>query len=146
MPIQCLGQVHEIFTDRLVDLMGDAFVIDAGIEQQGQRRWQMPRDWSGIPYAHEDLINAYDRSSIETNYAQVIADSKNPGTSGDVVSLKTQGDYLACQERALRARLASSIRGHAMSAARRKGQADPKGIFQRGLLRYVQDAIVAGTK
>lgn len=138
------GEVHKVFADRTGELASHARAKADAARGRGQRAWDTPAGWSGDPMDIPGLVAAYDRSEIDQNYAQLIASGDDPGTAGDVVAVKTQGDYVGLQERGIRARYSSSIRCIAHASARWKGHGNDKGIFQDGVIRYVQDAIKAG--
>jgi hypothetical protein len=139
-----LGQVHAVFTRRLGELTAHARANAAASRGAGVRVWDRPEDWSGDPDDVPGLAAAYDRSEIDQNYAQLIADGSAPGTTGDAVAVKTQADYVALQERAIRRRYASSVRCIAHAMSRMKGHGSEKGIFSDGVARYVHDCIKAG--
>jgi hypothetical protein len=139
------GQVHKVFNDRTGELATHAAQNAQAARGQGQRTWARPGgDWSGDPLDIAGLVDAYDRGAIDENYAGLLASGSDPGTAGDAISLKTQADYVALQERALRTRYASSVRCLAHAAARWRGHGHAKGIFHDGVIRYAQDAIAAG--
>jgi hypothetical protein len=142
MPTQ--GQVHQVFLRRTSELADHARHKSDAARGQAQRKWDAPEDWSGDPQDIVGLVTPFDRSEIDQNYAQLLASGDSPGTAGDVVAVKTQGDYVALQERGLRTRYASSLRCLAHATARWKGHGNPKGVFHDGVIRYVQDAIKAG--
>jgi hypothetical protein len=60
------------------------------------------------------------------------------------VSVKTQADHVALQERALRTRYATTVRCIAHAAARWHGHGHAQGVFRDGVMRYAQDTIKAG--
>lgn len=140
------AKLHDSFTEALTDLASQATDISKGIRGTGQRAWQYPSSLEESPLAIDKLDTGFDREEINTNYEETIADGASPGTVGDVVALKTQGDYLAVMERAFRARHATPVRCLAHAAGRRKGHGHAKGIFQGGLVTYIQDAIKAGSQ
>jgi hypothetical protein len=113
------------------------------IRGQGTRDWNRP-DKAPDPLDIKGITDAYNRDAIDTNYAELIKSSTDAGTCGDVVCVKTQGDYIAEMERGFRARHATPVRciGHAM--ARRMGHSKSNGVFLGGVLKHVQDALKAG--
>jgi hypothetical protein len=126
-----------------------ALGTQAGQQAAMNRNNGSPRPWNFPPNVADPLniggITAgFDRSAIDTNYAQLIQDGTDPGTVGDVICVKTQGDYIAEMERGFRARHATPVRciGHAM--ARRSGHSKPNGIFWGHVLKHVQNALKSG--
>jgi len=138
------GKIHDCFKDRLDELAATADRTADAIRQTKQMAWDRPGDWAGDHLDIADLTNAFDRSAIDGNYEECIASGSDPGTIGDVVSIKLQADYIAIQERAYRARHLTPIRALGMAAARRKGHGHDKGVFKGGVVQYAQDAIKAG--
>ena len=72
---------------------------------------------------------------------EAISDADAPGVVGDLMTSSLQGDYLAMQERAFRARHLSGVRRRLHAAARRAGHGDDKGLFKRGVLGYVESVL-----
>jgi hypothetical protein len=137
------GQIHAVFQTNLQDL-----VAQAG-DQAGMARGLLVRPWNRPDLAPDPLdvpgiTAAYDRKQIDVNYGELIQSGNDAGTCGDVISVKTQGDYIAIMERGFRARHATPVRciGHAM--ARRRGHSQPDGVFLGSVLVHVQDAWEAG--
>jgi hypothetical protein len=137
------GQMHDVFLDRTGELADRAAARAGAARGAGRRPWATPEGWSGDPRDIPGLTAAYDRGDIDRNYAQLIGSGSDPGTTGDVVAVKTQADYTALQERGLRARYASSIRCVAHATARWRGHGAEQGVFGE-MIKYVQDAIKAG--
>jgi hypothetical protein len=137
------GDIHDIFFDNIQEITGQAGDQADMVRGKGTRPWNRPGNVSD-PLDIEGITQGYDRSAIDTNYAELIASGDDPGTCGDAISLKTQGDYIAEMERGFRARHATPVRciGHAM--ARRKGHSQDTGVFRGGVLQHVQDALQAG--
>lgn len=138
------GQVHDAFTEMILRLQAEGLRIGEALELTQQRIWQ--NDDEVEPFNIPDMGDPYDRSAINSNYVECVNDANEPGTVGDVVSVKTQGDILATMERGYRARHATSVRCLAHAAARRKGHGHGQGIFSEasGPLKYVTAALKAG--
>jgi hypothetical protein len=153
------GQIHTVFQTGLQDLAKQAGEQAEMIRGRGTRPWNYPSVPSGGEGEQQDaagggeppgpldiagITDCYNRDEIDTNYASLIQSGDDMGTCGDVISVKTQGDYIAEMERGFRARHATPVRciGHAM--ARRKGHSQDNGIFMGGALKHVQDAWKSG--
>lgn len=119
---QSMAKVHAVVHNRLQDLRDQAKLMTQAIQGQQQRKWQIPKDFTGslldVPTLHEP---AYARDAINDEYDQVTKDPRTAGTVGDVVSLKLQIDYVATEERAFRARHASLPRVMCLGHGRRVG-------------------------
>jgi hypothetical protein len=137
------GQIHDVFRTNIQDIAKqDGQQADA-IRGNGSRPWNRP-DEAPDPLDIPGITAAYDRNEVDTNYAELLKSGDDSGTCGEVVSVKTQGDYIAIMERGFRARHATPVRciGHAM--ARRKGHSQPNGVFLGGVVSHVIDALQAG--
>ena len=137
------AQMHPVFVTRVVEIAEQAQKVAEAQQQTGGYEWMLP-DGLGDPTQHAQVTEKFDRMSIGENYQKCIASGQDPGTIGDVVSLKMQGDYIAAMERGFRVRWASPIRCLAHAMARRKGHGHDKGIFKDGVIGFAQDAIKAG--
>lgn len=117
------GSVHPVFTRRLTDLREQAKKAHNALQGKCQREWQIPADFAGslldIATLHQP---AFERTPINDNYETVTKDPQNAGTVGDVISLKLQIDYNACEERAFRARHTTLCRAMCIAHGRRFGQ------------------------
>lgn len=138
------GKVDQtIFVKNLQDIATQDGKQANMIRGQGTRPWNRP-DLAPDPLDIPGITAAYDRSAIDANYGELIKSGTDAGTCGDVICVKTQGDYIAEMERGFRARHATPVRciGHAM--ARRMGHSKSNGVFLGGVLKHVQDALKAG--
>jgi len=138
------GSVHQEFKDRLEELQKQAGELADSLIGEGQRPWQIPEKNSDI-----DLFDiaglhglAWERGKINNNYLDCMKNGLEPGTVGDVVSLKSQIDYMAVEERAYRFRHASICRCHHLAHGRRRGH-DIGPVFVR-ILDQADSAIIAG--
>jgi hypothetical protein len=117
------GRVHAVFHKRLEDLRLQAKQAHNAIQGKHQRIWQIPSDYSGnlldIAKLHTP---SFEREPINANYETATASPQSAGTNGDVIALKLQIDYNACEERAFRARHTSLCRAMCLGHGRRIGQ------------------------
>jgi hypothetical protein len=142
------GKIHDVFQNDIQQLTTQAGQQADMIRGKGTRPWNDPK-WSDAskpksPLDIPGITDGFNRDQIDTNYGQLIQSGSDAGTVGDVICVKTQGDYIAEMERGYRARHATPVRciGHAM--ARRKGHSMTNGVFQGGVLKHVQDALKGG--
>lgn len=135
-----VGRVHDVFFSRVKDLA--EFAGGAVLQAvTGQRRWFTPGSIEDNSDS-EQVTAAFDRTPISENYQACLRPSQ--GTAGDAVSLKIQGDYVACMERAYRMSVASPVRCIGHSLARRVGHSRPDGIFTGSVAGLAQSAVTAG--
>lgn len=99
-------------------------------------------EWDGDLFNLEDISKAFSREELDEDFLKVI-DPANPGVIGDLVSLSLQGDWLATQERAFRARHQTPVRAWMHAAGRRRGHGHDAGVINQGLLRYVENLLQA---
>jgi hypothetical protein len=107
------------------------------LEQRKQRKVDK-NGWDGDVFNIKDMNKPWDRKEIEEDVIKSIKDGDNPGVVGDLISSVTQGDWLATQERAFRARHQTKIRASMHAAARRRGHGHASGLFLKGLVNYVK--------
>lgn len=117
----------QVFLDIVDGLREDAKHAGDAARGNGQPRWSWPERAPGPPQRPEGLTPAYDRSAVSEAYDAAL----EGGTSAAAAAAKIQGDYVAVDERALRARLCSPLRLRAMAAARRAGHGKDGGVFGR---------------
>lgn len=117
------ARIHAVFHKRLEDLKLQAKKAHNALQGKHQRIWQIPGDYNGnlleIPNLHKP---AFEREPINANYETATASPQSAGTNGDVIALKLQIDYNACEERAFRARHTSLCRAMCLGHGRRIGQ------------------------
>jgi len=140
------GKVHPVFIKRLRELIAKGTNFAEAFKRGPQRKWNVPDDLAApnlfeIPKLHEP---SFEREVINTNYLQCYQSPKNMGTVGDVLSLKMQIDYNACEERQFRFRHASVCRNLCHALARRRAQGD--GPTFSYIEREAGDRIKAGAK
>ncbi len=140
-----VAAIRSRFRAQLTALQTGAKAAYAAALMQAPRRWFNPDPgaWSGDLSDLPGMSAAFDRSDNSTDYQAAIKDGQNPGVVGDLMASQLQGDYLAVLERAYRARHHSSVRCLMHAAARYNGHADPKGLFQQGVLGYLANIIKA---
>lgn len=140
------ASVTGVFTNRLRDLHKRAKQMQNAQQGKHQRQWMIPEDMQAeildVPQLH---FNSWDRTEINDQYAQVTKDPAAAGTNGDIISLKLQMDYNACEERAFRARHATLCRVMCLAHGRRFGQGHGEMWFPgKGIEAEVAAFIAAG--
>jgi hypothetical protein len=145
------GKVTSVYRKRVRDLVDKAKVISRAFRYQDNfREWHTPRDLEGkdmllVPGMHNP---PWARNEPNILYSQTILNTPNigSGTTGDIISVKLQIDFLSVEERAWRMRHMSLIRGACLAHGRLNGHSESgSGIFNRAV-RVVQDYIDAGKK
>lgn len=141
------GEVHAVFKEHVEQLQADADNVAKSALGLAQRQWQiLPlRGWEGNPLDVPGIGQKFDRSEIHENYTGCLADPEEAGSSGDTQALVLQNDWVAMQERAFRARHATSVRCAVHSAGRRSGHAHDKGVIRTGVLKYIEDVLKRGS-
>lgn len=142
------AKIHDVFKDRLKELQTrDADAIAGSIKASAQRLWQVPEKLhdtklTDVPKLHTD---AWDRAKINENYVDCMTGvDAAAGTVGDVISLKTQIDYNAIEERAFRMRHATITRSIIMQHGRRDGHA--KSNLFPFVLQQANNCILQGAQ
>lgn len=135
--------LDDTFTRRISELAALAGADADAVRNAASGDWDRPSGWSGDPLDIPGLAVAFDRSAIGVAYTGLLADGANPGPAGAAASLTIQGDHLAADERALRARYATPVRLMAMAAGRRAGHSAPAGVPAGVILRRAQDLLRA---
>lgn len=114
--------VHEVFRKRLQELRENAVKAHNALQGKNQRSWEVPKDMTtslfNIAQLHQP---AFDRQAINDEYSKIMKSPDDAGTVGDVIALKLQVDYNACEERAFRARHNSICRAMCLGHGRRVG-------------------------
>ena len=82
---------------------------------------------------------AWDRNNINRIYAADVlgGPGKSGGTTGDLIAMKWQADFMAQEERAFRMRHAS----YARCAAFMNGRLDGHGIQKLGIFSFLKDGV-----
>jgi hypothetical protein len=122
------GDVLAPFNTRLKELREQALQQATAFRGSGHRVWNIPEDIEAeglfdLENLHGKANTGFDRTEINTKYEECFQDAKDPGTTGDVIGLKLQIDYLAAAERAFRFRHASTARLLTHATCRRYFQA-----------------------
>jgi hypothetical protein len=141
------ASIDPVFVAQADALREEADNISSAFAGFKQRHWMLgdlELGWDGSLFDIPGLADAYNRENLNTEYA-VFLTPEDVGTVADMMGLKTQVDWLAAEERAMRIRHSTSIRASFHSAARRQGQSSPLGVFGQGLIGYVQNLIQQGS-
>lgn len=101
------------------------------------KRWYRPggfkADLFDMPAYHEP----FDRTQHEEEFVEAHKKPSDPGTTGDGIISTLQGDWLACMERAFRARHHTPVRRRIHPAARMIGHSAPWGVILGGAQEYI---------
>ncbi len=119
------AEIFAVFSDRVSQLSTDlAMSVADSMRGRAQRDWYIPKGWRGedrdlldIPQLH---MPDFDRDLINRRYGQCVTETPK-GTSGDIIALKLQMEYLAAEERAIRLRHATPVRCIIHGGVRRNG-------------------------
>ena len=143
--VKSVAEIRERFRKQLDGLVATAKNHDQAAQGQEQRKWtQIDKNgWSGKLTDLEGLSKAFDREENALDYQDAIKDPEAPGTVGDLSVAQLQGDYLACQERAFRARHMSTVRATLHAAGRRRGHGHARGVLTRSTLYYLEELLRA---
>ena len=141
------GQIDAKFAARIAQLEDRAGQMAATFRYMGDARpWHTPdelkeKEMMDVPGMHSP---SWDRNDINRIYsADVLGGSnKDGGTTGDLIAMKWQADFMAVEERAWRMRHASYPRCMAFMHGRLDGhsQAD-KSVFsvvKNGVASYIR--------
>lgn len=108
------GRIDPAFQARLNALKARALANAQASSGSGTRLWDLPpelvTDLLDIANLH---VPAHDRTNLNTNYSTVTAAAGKAGTTGDMIALLHQIDFMAAEERALRLRHSSVKIGRA---------------------------------
>lgn len=136
------GQLDSKFTQRIEDLERYARqAAEAFRNNSTYRPWALPpgyasRDLSDIPGLHEP---AWNRNNINQLYSETILQGPGAqgGTSGDLIAMKWQADFMATEERAFRTRHASRAR----CLAHMHGRLDGHGKTGKSIFSFLKDGV-----
>lgn len=136
------GQVDDKFTKRVNELEELARQMSEQFKTwEGIRPWHTPKDLTDrdlldVPALHNPC---WDRNNINQIYSEKIlaGPGKQGGTSGDLIAMKWQADFMATEERAFRMRHASLAR----CAALMHGRLDGHGKEQVGVFSFFKQAV-----
>lgn len=92
--------------------------------------------WSGNLADWDGIKNIFDREDNSNDFIAAIKSAEEPGVVGDMIVSNYQGEQLAVQERAFRARHTTKIAAELAAASRKLGQASDAGIIMRGIVGY----------
>jgi hypothetical protein len=132
------AQIVESFRRRLADLQRYAAGEGDAVNNASPSRWFRPSDFDESPQNVDAISGPFFRGELYEQFVLSVKDPEAAGTVGDLSLIQLQGDFLACMERAFRARHHSSCRSRAHAAGRLRGHGHPYGVISQGLLRYVQ--------
>lgn len=151
---QSRAQVDPTFVDLLSAMRSQAAHSLNAATSGGAPKWFIPGEFvdrlldpTTLAGPGLDDGGKFSRKAVNEQYESMVASYDSAGTTGDLISLKMQNDYMAMMERAWRIRHATPLRSHALSIARDFGQA--KGpLFtsnKGGIVATASDFIAAGS-
>lgn len=135
------GQVDGKFEARINELEQKAQQMSEAFRNTDKRPWHTPKDMEGydlldVPGMHEPSWN---RDNINQLYSESIlaGPGKQGGTTGDLVAMKWQADFMASEERAWRTRHASFVR----CACFMHGRLDGHGKSGVSVFSFLKDGV-----
>lgn len=129
------GQLDSNFENRITELEARAKeMAEKFSSMTDYRPWHTPealegRDLLDVPSLHNPC---WDRNNINQLYSEEIlgGPGKDGGTSGDLIAMKWQADFMSVEERAFRLRHASLVRCASLMHGRLKGHGGSgSGVF-----------------
>lgn len=127
------GTIDDKFAARIADLEGKAQQMSRQFRSADYdvRPWHTPAgvvNLLDVPTMH---MPAWDRYEINKVYSGEVLAGTGPagGTVGDLIAMKTQNDFMACEERAFRLRHASYTRCAALMHGRLAGTRENNSVF-----------------
>jgi hypothetical protein len=140
MPIKSTAETRRRFLDSVKKVAETADATYKGIKNTDQPiQHKLDKNgWDGDVFNVADMGKPFDRLEHEEDVINAIKDIDNPGVVGDLIASVLQGDWLATQERAFRARHAGKIRAGLHAASRRYGHGHAGGLFNKGLVNYIK--------
>jgi hypothetical protein len=141
------GQVDGKFEARVSQLEDRAGQMATSFRYQGDaREWHTPEELKDkelldVPNLHEPSWN---RDAINQLYSQSIlnAPGRSSGTTGDLIAMKLQADFMATEERSWRMRHASLVR----CACFMHGRLDGHGLPKKSVFSFLKDGVQSHIK
>ena len=121
----------------------DAGAGAGGVRLPRVRHRRRPGDARPVGLDLESLSSAFERLENEEDFKNAVSNPSTAGVNGDLIASSLQGDYLAVQERAFRARHSGRIRDATHSAGRRAGHGNDAGVFTGSVLNYIEGVLKA---
>lgn len=143
MPSSSKADIRKRFTQAVKDNvsssknLGDALINKEAVKQHAVDK----NGWSGDVFDIADLGKPWSRKEHDEDMVKTIKDAKDSGVVGDLMASVLQGDWLATQERAFRARHTSKIRAATHAASRRRGHGHDGGLFAKGIVNYIKSIV-----
>lgn len=135
------GKIDAKFEKRISQLEDKAGQQSSSFRYTQAREWHVPEELKDKELLDVPGLDnpAWDRNDINRVYAaEVLAGpGQNGGTTGDLIAMKWQADFMAAEERAFRMRHASYTR----CAAFMHGRLDGHGIPKRGIFGFFKDGV-----
>lgn len=137
-------QVDPNFEGQIRQLRQRAKEESEALRNGGQTQWLMPDSdqWAGDLFDIEALSEPFVREQANDQFEEATKDPTDSGVVGDLITTTLQVDYLACMERAFRARhTMRRPRTFAHAASRKRGHGDERGTLTQANLEYIRNTI-----
>jgi len=112
--------------------------------KNNQTQWLMPEmeNWDGNLFNIEGLSDPFKRDKLGEMFDDATKDGDDSGAVGDLQAITLQTDWLACMERAFRARhTMRRPRAMAHMTGRRRGHGNDRGVLTQCVLEYVRNVV-----
>ena len=137
------GKIDSVFEARVKELEQKAKSIAESFKSAYStvRPWATPKDIKNLQHVPSMHMPAWKRFDINKLYSIDICGTgpKNCGTTGDLIGMKIQNEFLAVEERAFRLRHAS----YARCAALANGRFDTQGQTNKSSFSFAKQSIDA---
>ena len=132
------SNVGQLVIARLKEFVSYSAVAAEATLGLRQTTWYRPSDLVTALSDSEKISDSFSRKQQDTEFDAVVSDADKAGTIGDLIVLQSQGDLMACMERAFRVRNQSSCRSRCQPAGRLAGHGGDLGPVALGMLGYLQ--------
>ncbi len=144
MTVKSRVDVDPVFEQQIKALRLACGRAAAAVLEGAQPRWMAPAllGWSGDLNDADGMALPFDRAVANEQFVSAVSDPTSPGTTADLVAATTMIDYLACMERAYRARH-TMPRNRALlhAASRLDGHSQEQGALVVCALEYLRRVI-----
>jgi hypothetical protein len=129
--------VGSLFTKQMNVLKEHNLQEEQAILNQDASRWYRPADWDKSAFDIASYHKPFLREQQENEFIKAVTNPEDSGTTGDMVMVTVQGDFMQTLERAFRERMCGSVRNRIQAAGRKMGHGHDQGVIKEGLHGYV---------